>query len=243
MSTISPEVLEKLRKYDTPTVCNVIELFQIRPQNTGYMDGRIQACFPDLPPMVGFATTATFRSRELGSDQESYSSIDKQVAAFEEIEGPPVVVFQDLDDPCVGATFGEVLCTTFQAYGAQGIITSGAGRDLDQVKPLNFPAFSNGIICSHGYPQIPTINVPVNVGGVLIQPGDLLHGDLNGVTTIPKEIASEVADACDDFMKAEDAILNYVRSGDITPQGLTEACKECKSLQAALGERLRSSIN
>ena len=62
MSTLSPQVLEKLRKFDTPTICNLIELFDIRPRNLGYMDARIKAAFPEMPPMVGFAATATFRS-------------------------------------------------------------------------------------------------------------------------------------------------------------------------------------
>ena len=59
---ISLETLKKLGAYDTPTICNVIELFDIRPRNTGFMDARIGAAFPELPPMVGFASTAAFRS-------------------------------------------------------------------------------------------------------------------------------------------------------------------------------------
>jgi hypothetical protein len=55
-------VLDTLRKYDTPTICNVLELFDHRPRTAGYMDRRIQACFPKMPPMVGYAATATFRS-------------------------------------------------------------------------------------------------------------------------------------------------------------------------------------
>ena len=59
---VSTAVLEQLRKFDTPTICNVLELFDARPRTAGYMDARIRACFPQLPPMVGFATTATFRA-------------------------------------------------------------------------------------------------------------------------------------------------------------------------------------
>jgi hypothetical protein len=61
-NTIMKIDLDGLRKYDTPTVCNVIELFDLYPRTAGYMDGRIVACYPKLPPMVGFASTATFRS-------------------------------------------------------------------------------------------------------------------------------------------------------------------------------------
>src|SRR5271166_6474879 len=109
--------LELLRKFDTPTVCNVVELFDLRPRTAGYMDGRIAACFPKLPPMVGYASTATFRSAAPPRSGNVYSGLSEQVAAFAELPGPAVVVFQDLDDPPVSATFGEVMCTTYKAFG------------------------------------------------------------------------------------------------------------------------------
>jgi regulator of RNase E activity RraA len=211
--TIPTADLELLRKFDTPTVCNVIELFDIRPRTAGYMDGRICACFPELPPMVGFATTATFRSAAAPRSGDVYSGIEQQVIAFAELPGPPVVVFQDIDDPPASATFGEVMCATYKAFGSVGIITSGAGRDLDQVRVLKFPAFTGGTICSHGYCHTLAINVPVHVGGVTVYPGDLLHGDSNGVTTIPNEFASAIAQACPEFVAAEAVVLDYLKAG------------------------------
>ncbi|MGF1580501.1 MAG: RraA family protein [Gemmataceae bacterium] len=231
--------LELLRKYDTPTVCNVVELLDIRPRTAGYMDARIRACYRKLPPMVGYASTATFRSSSAPRAGDVYSGLAEQVASFAKLPGSPVVVFQDLDDPAVSATFGEVMCTTYKAFGAVGLITSGAGRDLDQVEELGFPCFTGGTISAHGYCHIEQINVPVRVGGVVIYPGDVLHGDLNGVTTIPNEIASAVAHACGEFMDAETVVLDYVKSGKVSPEGFAEAHKECKRRIAALGEKLR----
>src|SRR5256885_10301397 len=101
------------------------------------------------------------------------------------------------------------MCSTYKAFGAAGLITSGAGRDLDQVEALNFPCFTSGTICAHGYCHIPSINVPVHVGGIMVHPGDLLHGDRNGVTTIPAEVASEVAEGCAEMVEAEALVLNY----------------------------------
>src|SRR5262245_6631648 len=218
--------LELLRKYDTPTICNVVELFDVRPRTAGYMDSRIQACFPKFPPMVGFAATATFRSAAPPRSGNVYSGLADQAASFAELPGPPVVVFQDLDNPPAAATFGEVMCSTYKAFGAVGLITSGAGRDLDQVEAINFPCFTNGTICAHGYCHIVQINIPVHVGGVMVQPGDLLHGDRNGVTTIPNEIASEVPQACAELAAAEAVILDYLKSRKIDPKGLGTARKE-----------------
>ncbi|MBT5021091.1 RraA family protein [Planctomicrobium sp.] len=238
MIEISSETLAALAKYDTPTVCNVIELFDVRPRNVGYMNDSIKACFPKLPPMVGYALTSTFRSMAAPKQGDAYGSLTDQVELFSTLPGPPILVFQDIDEPTVSATFGEVMCTMYKSFGSAGLITSGAGRDLDQVEVLDYPVFTNGTICSHGYCHIPQINVPVTVGGISIDPVDLLHGDLNGVTTIPPEIASEIPDACKELMAAEQVIIDYCKSGDINPAGLVKARAESTDLIKKLAQRL-----
>jgi 4-hydroxy-4-methyl-2-oxoglutarate aldolase len=235
-----PIDLSRLTQFDTPTICNTIELFEVRPRNAGYMDGRIRACFPEMPPIAGYAATVTMRCDVPKRDGDVYSSLDEQVARFAELPGPPIVVYQDLDDPCVAATFGEIMCSTYQAFGAAGLITSGAARDLDQVRRIGFPAFSNGAICSHGYSHIVDIHRPVRVGGVTVQPGDLLHADANGVTTIPLEIAPEIADAAAEYVKAESLVLDYLKAGKPEPKAFGEARKAMLAEIGALGRRLRA---
>lgn len=231
--------LELLRKFDTPTVCNVVELFDVRPRTAGYMNARIQACYPKLPPMVGYASTATFRSAFPPRSGNVYAGLSDQVASFSELPGPAVVVFQDLDDPVASATFGEVMCTTYKAFGAAGLITSGAGRDLDQVEALNFPCFTSGTICAHGDCHIVNVNVPVHIGGIAVHPGDLLHGDRNGVTTVPNEIASAVARACPEYMAAEAVVLDYLKAGRPDPKAYAVARDKCRDLIAALAKKLK----
>ena len=238
MSEISVSILKKLSTFDTPTICNLIELFEIRPRNTGYMDRRIQACFPEMPPMVGLAATATFRASGPPREGDAYSSTVYQVERFTELSGPPVVVFQDLDDPAVAATFGEVMCTTYQAFGAVGLITSGAGRDLAQVRALSFPVFTNGTICAHGYCHVLDVHVPVHVGGMVIYPDDLLHADLNGVTAIPRSIVADLAAIGDEYVAAEGVILDSLRGEAPSTAGLTQARAESEARVAALRKRV-----
>lgn len=236
---LSAQTLARLGQFDTPTVCNVIELFDVIPRNAGYMNGSIKACFPELPPMVGFALTSTFRSMASPPKGDVYGSLTQQVEAFARLPGPAVVVFQDLDEPCVAATFGEVMCSTYKGFGARGIITSGAGRDLDQVRAIGFPAFTAGTICSHAYCHILQVGVPITCGGIWVETGALLHGDCNGVTKIPIEIASEIPDACVELAKAEQIVLDYVRAPNPTPAGLSEARKASAAAMAELSQRLR----
>jgi 4-hydroxy-4-methyl-2-oxoglutarate aldolase len=235
--------LKLLAQYDTPTICNTIELFEIRPRTAGYMDGRIRACFPEMPPLVGYAATVTMRCGEPKREGDVYGSLDQQVERFGELPGPPVVVFQDLDDPPVAATFGEIMCTTYKSFGAAGLITSGAARDLDQVRRLGFPAFSNGAICSHGYSHIVDLHPTVRVGGLTIRPGDLIHADCNGVATIPLEIASEVAELAAEFVQAESFILDYLKGGPPTPQGFAEARMAMMNQFAVLSRRVRTAAS
>ena len=195
--TITPAQLAKLATFDTPTICNVIELFDVRPRNVGYMDGRIKCNFPELPPMVGFAVTSSFRSDAPPAGGDVYGGMDKQVEKFGELPGPAVVVFQDLDDPAVAATFGEVMCSVYKGFGSTGLITSGGGRDIDQVRAIKYPVFTGTTICAHAYCHMLNIGVPVRVGGLVVHTGDLLHGDTNGVTNIPVDLVAEICEITD----------------------------------------------
>jgi len=178
--------------------------------------------------MVGFAATATFRSAAPPRKGDAYAGTADQVERFGELSGPAVVVFQDVDNPPAAATFGEVMCTTYKAFGAIGLITSGAGRDLEQVRAIDFPVFTNGTMCAHGYTHIPQIMVPVHVGGIIVSPDDLLHGDCNGVTTISHDIAAELADIADDFIAAEAVVIGAMREPYPTPKRLREAVAEMR---------------
>ncbi len=241
MTDGTQQLYDRLREYDTPTVCNVIELFDVRPRNVGFMNKTISACFPELPPMVGLAATATFRALSPPRAGDAYAGLEGQLAALEEAPGPPVIVFQDLDEPSAAATFGEVMCSTYKSFGAMGLITSGSGRDLDQVRALQFPAFTGGTCCSHGNCHFLSLHVPVEVGGTTVYPGDLLHGDCNGVTTIPLDIASEIPDACAEFMNAESHVIDYAKGGTPTVDGFREAAAAMSADVQALGKRLKRS--
>src|SRR6266404_4974527 len=94
--TVAKADLRLLRQFDTPTICNVVELYDLRPRTAGYLDRRIQACYPKLPPMVGYASTATFRSAAPPASGNVYAGLVEQLSAFAELPGPPVVVFPDV---------------------------------------------------------------------------------------------------------------------------------------------------
>src|SRR5947208_1675561 len=237
--TISSETLGKLARFDTPTICNVIELFDIRPRNRGYMDHRIKSNFPELPPIVGFACTASFRSDAPPAGGDAYGNIGAQLEQFATLPGPAMVVFHDLDDPPAAAVFGEVMCSTYKGFGSVGLITNGPGRDLEQVRAIKYPVFTGSTICSHGYCHLLHLGLPVRVGGLMVNQGELLHADANGVTNIPVEIASEVADLGDEFLAAEELVMKYVKSpGEKSVAKYNELRKEFQAMVGAMTKRV-----
>ncbi|MCY4539029.1 MAG: RraA family protein [Chloroflexi bacterium] len=233
-------VLEKLRKFDTATICNVIELFEIRPRNQGFMTREIKAAFPDLPPMVGFASTATCRTFTEPPDRD-VPKLPDLISRFEDLSGPAVIVLQNLDNTGAAANFGDVFSNTFKAFGAVGLVTNGPGRDLEQIKRIGFPVFYDGVVCAHGYMHLLDLHLPVQVGGIDVYPNDLLHGDGNGVTTIPLGIAADVADACAEYAAAEAVVIDRAQSGNASLEDMREAFGEMSRLVANLGKRLAKS--
>ena len=238
-------ILTDLAKYDTPTISNSIELFQVRPHSAGYTNHAIRCCFERLPPMVGYACTATYRaSAPPASDGASKSgcaskAVADLVALFAALPGPPVVVFQDLDEPPAAASVGEVACWTYKSFGAAGMITSGAARDLEQVEALDFPIFAGSAICSHGYGHLTSIGRPVEVGGLTIRQGDLLHGDRNGIVLIPHKIAGRVAQVAAAIVEAEKPVIHYLKTSKRpTVEGYRAVIREMQ----AVCEEVRTRI-
>ncbi len=238
MRELSPDVLQTLARFDTPTVCNVIELCNYRPRNAGYLGHQIRAVYPELPPMVGYAVTATFRgSMAAGPDEKPLGLLDL-VAAWENIPKPHVVVIQDLDEHSDGAVYGEVMATVFKGFGAVGLVTNGFARDVHQVGTLKFPCFAAGISPSHAYCRLLSAGDPVPIAGVSIRPGDLLHGDVNGVTTIPLPVAAQVASGCGPLVEAENIAINGAKGEPLTIEGYREVLARFLEQHDAISRRL-----
>jgi len=218
MTEHDPAVLDALRGYDTPTMANAIETFDIRPRDTGFASHEVRCMFPDLPVMVGYAATATMRAR--GEAQGDPEPLWRHVR---EVPGPRVVVVQDLDDPPAhGAMWGEVMATTFTALGCLGVVTDGCVRDLDEAHEIGFRFFARAAGVSHAYQRTESIGVPVTVGGLTVSPGDLLHADKHGVLLIPHEIAADLPAAADKVIESEQRFLSWVKSPDFDPDRMGE---------------------
>jgi regulator of RNase E activity RraA len=217
------DLLQSLARYDAPTLANAIETFDLQPRDVGFADSRIRCMFPELGRMVGFAATATIVARGAPASDWAGAGNEALYSHVRTIRAPRIVVVKDLDDPPAhGSLWGEVHATIFGALGCVGCVTDGAVRDLDEARGMGFHFFAAGPSVSHAYVRVEAIGEPIEIGGLEVAPGDLLHADQHGVLKIPLEIAAELPAAADRVIETEQALMRWVRSDDFDPERLAE---------------------
>jgi len=219
---LTSDQLAALRQFDTPTICNAIETFNVRGRVEGFCGMDIRCLSPDLGVMLGYAVTLTVDSTTPAAPSDNRVWYD-WMAAMAASPQPVVLVLQDVGpQPRKSAHFGEVMGTLARRLGAVGVVTNGGLRDLAEVRSLGVHYFGAGVVPSHGQPRLLAVNVPVAIDGAPIQPGDLLHGDLNGVTVVPRAIAGQVAAAATAIRADEAALLAYIQSSAFSIDGFFE---------------------
>lgn len=220
MPRLTLEQLDVLRRIDSPTISNAIEHFDVRPRLEGFASWELRCAFPELGSTVGYAVTCT-----ADSTTESRRDDRGLLRLWEAVEAAPkpaVIVIKDIGtDRARSCHMGEVMATTARALGAVGCISDGGLRDVNEVRALGgFQYFCPGFVVSHGRPVICDTNVEVELAGFTVRPGDLLHGDVNGVLVIPAGIADRVADQAMVVREAERQVLEFLREPGLTVEAL-----------------------
>jgi regulator of RNase E activity RraA len=210
ISTLSIAQIEELKTFNTPTVANAIELFDVRPRHLGFLPHQVRCLLPDLGVMVGYAVTSSTQANPpAGSCHDLTADYLRYVAAQ---PGPKVAVGADLDNPPgLGAQFGEVNATIHRKLGCVGHITDGCPRDLDEVRAQGFHLFGLNPCVSHAYVRLVDFGKPISLAGVEVRPGDLIHADKHGVCLVPLAIAAQLAEACRKVDKLEKPLLEICR--------------------------------
>jgi len=213
---LSYEQLSALRRIDSPTISNAIETFQVRPRVAGYVGYDIRCIFPELPPSVGYAVTCTVDSTTEGRQGIGFNTLYELLA---EAPKPALVVMQDVGtDRLHSCHAGEIMSTTMKRLGAIGILTDGGLRDVKEVHTLGgFQYFCAGLVVSHGNPVCVSVGTEVTISGMRVRPGDLLHGDSNGLVHIPDECALQVAAAAYRVWEQEEETLRRIGSPEFLP--------------------------
>jgi regulator of RNase E activity RraA len=214
-ATLSKSQVEFLQSIDTPTVCNLLEIVAPERRGYGYTVKHLHCPFPDLPPMVGFAKTVTIRAKdkvplgEAGYMQKRLDYLDYVAAE----PRPSIVIIEDLDDPVgFGAFWGEVQTNVHKALGCLGTITNGSIRDIPMIAQ-GFQMLAGSIAPSHAFVHVVEYGIAVNIHGMAVKSGDLVHADQHGAVIVPLNTIDPMAKAADGLAAREAKIIEAAKSG------------------------------
>jgi regulator of RNase E activity RraA len=215
MTAPSQTQLEFLRSIDTPTVCNLVEIVTPERRGHGYTVKHLHCPFPDLPPIVGFAKTVTFKAKEKvplgdgGYMQKRLDYLDYVASAPQ----PGIMVMEDLDGEHVGygAFWGEVQSNVHKALGCLGVVTSGSIRDIPMIAG-GFQMLAGSIVPSHAYVHVVDFGIDVNVHGMATKSGDLIHADRHGAIVVPMDKIDAMKAALEGLSAREAKIIAAAKS-------------------------------
>jgi len=215
MTTVTAEQFEFLRSIDTPTVCNLLEVVAPERRGFGYTVRHLHCPFPDLPPMVGFAKTVTMRAQDRVPIGES-GYMSKRLDYLDYVAADPqpgIAVIQDIDEIVgFGAFWGEVQTNIHKALGCLGTITNGSIRDIPQVAP-GFQMLAGSISPSHAFVHVVDFGVNVNIHGMAVKSGDLIHADRHGAVVVPINTIDGMKAAAPKLASNEARIIEAAKSG------------------------------
>ena len=219
--------LDALREFDTCMMANAVERFNVRLRNTGFTDGSIRCMFEDAPPMVGYAVTAKLKSGEPPIKGGSYRDRSDLWNALLLIPAPRILVLEDVDRPAGrGAFIGDVHASILQALRCIGCLTNGAVRELPKVRATGVQLFAGSLAVSHAYAHIFDVGATINVAGMEVRPGALLHGDRHGVLDVPIEVAAEIPRVAAAMRAEEQKVIEFCRSASFSIEKLSEFMKK-----------------
>ena len=214
MTAIDTAALDALRAWDTPTICNALEVVVPHRRATGFTTEHLHCLDPGLTPIIGYARTATIRSAEAPPWPDDAVKA-RRAAYYEYVAAPPhptLVVIQDLDpNPGFGAFWGEVNTAVHKGLGALGGVTNGSIRDIDDCAP-GFQLLAGKVGPSHAHVHVVDFGGQVNVAGMTVNDGDIVHADRHGAVVVPREAVTKVPAAVDLLTRREAVILAAARS-------------------------------
>jgi 4-hydroxy-4-methyl-2-oxoglutarate aldolase len=224
---LPPELLDYIREFDTCTIANAIELFQVRLKNEGFTRPGLKCLTGGNPRILGFAATCRVRSADPPMSGPAFRERTDWWAAIQTLPTPRIAVVQDIDgDYSWGSVLGEVHAAILQAFGCEGVATNGTVRDVPGLAGRNFPVFARAAAVSHAYTHVVDFGNPVEIFGLQVRSGDLLMADVHGLASIPLNIAAALPDAARRIREHDRRIIEICESPDFSPEKLIDVIQQ-----------------
>ena len=216
-TTVSLSTIEELRDFDTALLANTIGYIDPTPAHEFYMGGSIQSVTPALGPTVGVAVTCKIDS-STPNDKYDMEIYRQQLEQIGNMDVPAVWVVKTVgerpDHECV---IGDGMAKAFYAEGCIGLVTDGGVRDIKGLLSTPFAAYSKGTTIHHTALRFSAANQPVEIGGITVQTGDVIHADAEGVINIPHSCLDELAAKAIQMRAFEHEAHLVLRRTDLSP--------------------------
>ncbi len=225
---MNPQLLATLRRIDTPSVCNAIEVAQGKRGFNDFTRGTVLCSAPEDGAMVGYARTAKIAALEPPTDESEVIKRRRMDYYRYMSEGPrpALAVIEDLDYPnAIGAYWGEINTTVHKGFRLSGALTNGVMRDLGDL-PEGFPVVAGSVGPSHGFVHVREIDTPVRVFGMIVNPGDLIHADRHGAVVVPSEVIDSLDDAITKLFATEKLVLDPASKKEFDFEAFEKAWSE-----------------
>ena len=225
MTVITADDLRALARWDTPTICNALEIVTPERRGHGFTVEPFSCLDPALPPMVGFARTAKIRATapDLSPGGKGMAERIPYYEYVASAPGPAIVVIEDIDPkPGVGAFWGEVHTALHKGLGALGVITNGSYRDISD-SAAGFQVLGGMVGPSHAFVRSVEFNCPVRIHGMEVAHGDIIHADRHGAVVVPAQAVGRIADAVDLISRQEARIIEASNADDFDIEKLKQA--------------------
>lgn len=223
-AVLTSEQMDILRRLDACTIANAIETFHERLRNEGFTDNTIRCLLPHLPPMLGYAATITVRGSSPATAGPDYRYDTGWWDYILSLPAPRVVAVHDVaSKPGLGSLLGTVHLNVLHALDCVGAVTNGAVRSVPMAEKLGLQLFAGSVSVSHAYVHIVEFGAPVEIGGLKINSGDLLHGDLHGVQSIPMDLVGQIPAAAAEIVGREQEIITLCQSKNVSLEVLRAA--------------------
>ena len=220
-TNLSRADVEALRRFDGCVIANAIEELDIRPRNEGFAHGEFHCMFPKLPPVAGFAVTGRMRSSAQPIHGHYYYDHIEWWRHVDSFPAPRIIVLRDVDEvPGLGALFGELHARICRALDCLAYVTNGSARDLPGIERVGFQVFASRPAVSHAYAHVVDFGGPVEIGGLRIHSGDLLHGDRHGIQSIPQEAAPKLPAVAEGLLEDEQSFIGKCLDGNFSLDAL-----------------------
>lgn len=229
---ITADDLQILTAWDTPTICNALELIIPERRGLGFTTEPFVALDSSLPPICGFARTATIRAAEPSREDSAKVAADRLAYYYYVCQQPlpSIVVIQDLDmNPGIGAFWGEVQTNIHKGLGVAGCVTNGSFRDVTD-SARGFQLLGGKVGPSHAFVHLVDIDCQVTVHGMNVCGNDIIHADQHGAVMIPQTAVKKIPEMIDVITRREKVILDAAKRPDFCFETLKVAIGESKDI-------------